>query len=231
LKLRPWDFPDAPQAQAKELFAQICHCNSYQVAVTPSCSYAITTAAANLSVAPDEDIVVMEDHMANVLPWQAKATHTGARLVMSLRRDNVDPTATLLDHITSRTAVVAAAPCGWTDGAKVDLGAISRKCREHNAALVVDATQCIGAQPFDIQKLGADFVACSVHKWLLGLYSFAFLYAADKYHGEVGMTWHELSSSDYVAYSDDGIIIEHHDRNRVGSTGIAFALLLDFSFC
>lgn len=88
-------------------------------------------------------LLCFQDHMANVLPWQAKAshmyvlpavtisvwllyqaTHTGARLVMSLRRENVDPTATLLDHITSRTAVVAAAPCGWTDGAKVDLGAV-----------------------------------------------------------------------------------------------------------
>lgn len=74
---------------------------------------------------------------------------------------------------------------------------ISRKCKRYGAALVVDATQCVGAMPLDFTALGADFVACSVHKWLLGLYSFAFLYARDKYH--------------------KGTVLEHHDRNRVGS--------------
>ena len=46
----------------------------------------------------------------------------------------------------------------WTDGTPLDLVAIGNACREHGTALVVDATQSIGALDFDVSKIQPDFV-------------------------------------------------------------------------
>jgi hypothetical protein len=45
-------------------------------------------------------------------------------------------------------------------------------------ALVVDATQSLGAVPFDLRSSPVDFLAASVHKWLFGAYGLSCLYVA-----------------------------------------------------
>jgi hypothetical protein len=69
------------------------------------------------------------------------------------RRLPATATRAILRSIDARTAVVCAPPCGWTDGEVIDLAAIGRACRRVGAALVVDATQWVGAMPFDVREV------------------------------------------------------------------------------
>ncbi|MGT2480259.1 aminotransferase class V-fold PLP-dependent enzyme [Methylobacterium oryzae CBMB20] len=46
------------------------------------------------------------------------------------------------------------------------------------AALVIDATQAVGAAPVDVARWRPDFLAFPTYKWALGPYGLAFLYAA-----------------------------------------------------
>ena len=87
----------------------------------------------------------------------------------------LERTAAILPHIDpDTTAAVAVPPCHWCTGAAVDLVAVGVKCRSGKGSnsgnrrpfLIVDGTQSIGAQPFDVAEVQPDFVACSVHKWL-----------------------------------------------------------------
>ena len=210
MKLRPWTFGDADLPRAKELFASHLggSASAADVAVTPSAAYAISTVAANTPLSPGDEVLLLEEHYASVLPWQHAAASAGATVVPVPRRPAADVTAALIDAITERTAVVTAAPCGWTDGALVDLVAVGTACRAVGAALVLDATQWVGAMPLDLDAIQPDAVVVSVHKWLLGLYSFAFLWLAPE--GAVGRALGSQSAR-------SGVPLEHHDRNRIGS--------------
>eukprot|EP01045_Picozoa_sp_COSAG04_P013612 COSAG04_NODE_975_length_9058_cov_11.488894_6_plen_150_part_00 len=90
----------------------------------------------------------------------------------------------VLSRINSATAVVAVAPNFWLDGARLDLAAVAARSREVGAALVVDATQSVGAVPFDVAEIQPDFMMVAGYKWMLCPYRLAFLYAAPQYHAE-----------------------------------------------
>jgi selenocysteine lyase/cysteine desulfurase len=73
---------------------------------------------------------------------------------------------------------VALAPCHWTNGARLDLVAIGRACRAVGATLVVDASQALGAVPFDIAAVQPDFLVAAGYKWLLCPYGVGVMYVA-----------------------------------------------------
>jgi selenocysteine lyase/cysteine desulfurase len=68
--------------------------------------------------------------------------------------------------------------CHWTDGSRIDLEALGERARAVGAALVIDATQSLGAAPLDVRQVQPDFLVAATYKWLLGPYSMGFLYAA-----------------------------------------------------
>jgi selenocysteine lyase/cysteine desulfurase len=197
-KAHPWatsdqifDKANADVEQLRGMFAQMIGATADDIAITPSTSYGIATAAANLAVKPGQAIVVLEQQFpSNFHPWRQLASDTGARLTQVTRPSDSDWTSAILAQLGPDTApdtapdaatnpaIVALPPCHWTDGARIDLVAIGARCREIGAAFVVDATQYIGAAPLDIAAIQPDFLTCSGYKWLLCPYTLAFLYAA-----------------------------------------------------
>ena len=69
----------------------------------------------------------------------------------------------------------------WTDGTLFDLAAIGERCREVGAALVVDATQSVGALDFDVQAVQPDVLIVATYKWLLGPYSLSLAYFGPRF--------------------------------------------------
>ncbi len=182
-KAQPWrlgnfEFEEEP-ARAQTLFAKLIGAQAQDIAIVPATSYGIATAAANLPTKAGQCIVLLEDQYPNnVLPWIEKAERDGAELVFVARGEGDDLTAGILDAIDERTAIAALPHCFWTDGTLIDLAAIGRRCREVNAALVIDATQSVGALPFDVTEIQPDFLVVSGYKWLLCPYTMGFLYVA-----------------------------------------------------
>src|SRR5262249_13699199 len=87
-----------------------------------------------------------------------------------------DWTSVLLSFIDASTGIVAVPQCHWTDGGLIDLEAVAAACRGVGAALCVDATQALGALPFDVKRIDPDFVGVASYKWLLGPDRLGFLY-------------------------------------------------------
>lgn len=171
--------------------------NPTRIAIIPSASYGAAIAARNLPVRPDDNIVILQDQFpGNVYTWQEKASATGAELRTVRPKSHgavkgKDWNERILDHMDNNTAIVSLPHVHWADGTVFDLIAISERARELDAALVVDATQSLGALPFDTKKIRPDVLIAAGYKWLLGPYSIGAAYFNSRFDQGVPLeeTW------------------------------------------
>lgn len=184
-KARPWaisapDFFDESE-RVRALFARLIGAGTDDIAIIPSVSYGLATVAANIAVEPGQTIVLLaEDFPSTALTVMDLARRSGARLVTVERPEDGNWTPALLAAIDEATALVCSPHVHWTDGGRIDLVAVGKKCRAVGAALVLDTTQSLGALPLDLAAIDPDFMVATAYKWLLGPYSIGFLYAAPR---------------------------------------------------
>ncbi|MEK9752206.1 MAG: aminotransferase class V-fold PLP-dependent enzyme [Rhodospirillaceae bacterium] len=203
-KYHPWDI-DLAQAPAEAerlrgLFAALIGAGAGDVAIVNSTSYAVETAARNVALGRGRKVVVLEDQFpSNVLSWRHLAAERGAALHFVPRPGDCDWTRAVLEALDGTVDAAALPPCHWSDGSRLDLVAIGRRCRELGVALVIDGTQAIGAMPFDVKEIQPDFVACSAYKWLLCPYTLGFLYAAPHRQSGTPIEFHRWNHADVAA--------------------------------
>lgn len=204
-KAQPWtvavdDF-FGPVARLRELVAGFLDDDRDGVALVPSVSYGVATAAANLAVEAGDVLLLEEQFPSNVYAWRRYARRRGGEVVSV-------PTTRLLDAIRPGIGVVAVESCHWTDGTPVDLVAAGEAARRVGAALVVDVTQSLGAVPFVHHEVRPDVVVGALYKWLLAPYGGAFLWVAPHLReGEpLELNWISRAGSEdfagLVAYTD-----------------------------
>jgi selenocysteine lyase/cysteine desulfurase len=185
-KGRPWTieppdfFTDSEAVRA--LFAQLINASADDVALIPAVSYGLAQAAHNIPLGRGKKILALaEEFPSNVYPWMDLAERCGGEVAFVPRPDDDDWTAALLARMDASVGVVAVPHCHWTDGGHIDLEQVGARCRRIGAAFCVDATQSLGALPFDVERIDPDFVAVGAYKWLLGPYSTGFLYVAPRW--------------------------------------------------
>lgn len=209
-KAHPWgSFREDAAAECETLrglYARLIGASERDIAIVPSTSYGIATAAANLPVARGQKIVVLQDQFpSNYHAWVYLALDKGAELVTVPRPADGDWTSAILERIDGSTAIAAVPPCHWTDGSLVNLQPIGERCRAVGSAFVIDATQACGARPIDVRKLRPDFLAASGYKWLLCPYTLSFLYAAPHRQNGRSLEHHRTNSA------NDGRAMGEHD--------------------
>ncbi len=84
--------------------------------------------------------------------------------------------ADLLGKVRKDTALVCVNHASNVTGTIQDIASIAEGCREKGVPLLVDAAQTAGALEINCNELGADFLAASGHKGLLGPQGTGFLY-------------------------------------------------------
>lgn len=211
--ITPDDFFDVPE-RVRETFAGLISGNAKDVALFPSVSYGIATAARNLHPVTGQNIVVLHEQFpSNVYTWMRLAEESGADL-RTVYRPAADTLSdvheawneAILSAIDVSTAIVAVPIVHWADGTLFDMAAIRRRCDRFGAALIVDGTQSIGALPFSVASVRPDALITAGYKWLFGPYSCAL--------GWMGPRFAE------------GVPIEENWINRKGSE--QFAGLVDY---
>jgi selenocysteine lyase/cysteine desulfurase len=182
----PWTL-DSYQwfGQAEDLraaVARLMDADADGIALVPAVSYGIAIAAANTPLAAGQNVVVLDRQFpSNVYAWRELAEVRGAELRIA-RKDPADSwTEAVLDAIDDDTAIVAVPNCHWTDGALVDLVRVGERARAVGAALIVDASQSLGAYPISVEEVQPDFLVSVGYKWQLGPYGLAYLYASPKW--------------------------------------------------
>lgn len=185
-KLNPWTITPADffteSESVRGLFAKLVNATADDVALVPSVSYGMAVAANILPLKKGQNVLTLaEQFPSNVYPWIEKAKAVEARFVSIPRPGDDDWTARVLERIDSDTGIVALPHCHWTDGGLLDLVAIGAACRKVGAALCIDATQSMGVMPFDVQAIQPDFLVAGGYKWLLGPYTYGYLYVAPRW--------------------------------------------------
>jgi selenocysteine lyase/cysteine desulfurase len=219
-KAHPWEItPDKFFTGADEFratAAQLVGCSADDIAIVPSASYGVATAARNLPLKKGQSILVLaEQFPSNYYPWQRRAAETGASLKVvpwPSDKDN-DWTAAVLDSLTADVAIAALPHVHWTSGGRLDLVRIGEACRKLGAALALDLTQSLGALPFSVAGLQngvqPDFAVAASYKWLLGPYSVGLLYVAPKWQQGMPLeeNWIQRSNahdfSSLILYAED----------------------------
>ena len=188
----------------KPLFAQLLNAPDPQrVALIPSVSYGMATVARNLKARPGQRVVMVEGEFpSDVFAWEGVCREQGLQTVVVHAPEGQEGRGKrwnerLLDAITPGTALVVLSPVHWADGTRFDCEAVSRRCRDVGAWLVLDGTQTLGSMPFDIQKIQPDAVVAGGYKGLMGPYS-------------QGLAW-------FGAAFDEGSPLEENWINRAGS--------------
>src|SRR5512132_1218799 len=218
-RARPWLtgggdwFTEVEERRA--LFAELAGVDRGGVALVPATSYGLAVAAANLTARPGQRVLVLaEDYPSNRYTWQRFAGRTGASLVAAERHDGQSWAEAVLEELDERAAVVAVLATHWTDGGAVDLAAIAAKARAAGAALVVDASQALGAMPLDLDAIRPDYLVTVGYKWLLGPFALGYLYVAERHREGVPLeeNWiSRLGSEDFSA------LVNYQDRYQPGA--------------
>lgn len=186
-KARPWAHERSEAGvwaeRARAAAAGLIGAGVDDVAIMGSVNHAIATAAFNLQVAPGRRVLrVAQEYPSQCHAWDRLAAEGGLVVDTVPRPSDGDWTAALLEAIARPGApalgIATLTPLHWSDGAVIDLERLAPAVRAAGAALVVDATQAVGAVPVDVSRLQPDFLAFPTYKWVLGPYSLAFLYAA-----------------------------------------------------
>jgi len=182
------DFFDLPQ-QLKEQFAALVDApDPNNMAIIPSVSYGIASAAANIKLHKGDEILMVDEQFpSNVYSWKRLADRDNAHLKIvkppvSSKGRGASWNKAILEAINEKTAVVAMCHAHWADGTLFDLKAIRKKTKAVGALLILDGTQSIGALPFSVRELEPDALICGGYKWLMGPYSLGVAYFSDYFN-------------------------------------------------
>jgi len=133
------------------------------------------------AVSPEKDQNVVSTEIvfpSTVYPWQRVANSTGCEIRLAKEKSNFIHTDDIIALIDLHTAVVCISHVEYGNGQTFDLQLLAEAAHEHDALLVVDATQSAGAIPIDVQSCPVDVLISGAYKWLCGPFGAAFMYVA-----------------------------------------------------
>ena len=150
-----------------------------ELALTESTSDAISALAAAVDWHPG-DVVVRTDleHPAGILPWQRAARKHGVEVrVLETTDGRVDHDA--YAEAVADARLVCFSSLSWNYGTRLPVAELVDIAHDADCEVLVDAVQSAGQTPMDLDAWGADYVAGSGHKWLLGPWGAGYLYVRE----------------------------------------------------
>ena len=183
----PWTldaaFASGQHERARTAAARLINADPADIALIPSISYGVATAAKILTVEPGTRIIVLEnDHSSPVLEWQTRADAQGFIVETVRQPDDGDWTSAVLAAIERPGAppvsLASISSVHWSDGGLIDIEQVGAVLRQRGARFLIDATHSAGVLALDVRALDPDFLVFPTYKWVLGPYGRAFLYVA-----------------------------------------------------
>ncbi|MBU6498152.1 MAG: aminotransferase class V-fold PLP-dependent enzyme [Rhodospirillales bacterium] len=192
-KGQPWtlapEFAAGIHERTRRAAAALINADPEDVAIIPSVSYGVATAAKTLTVPRGSRVLVLaEDHSSPVLEWMTRAPDQGFVVEIVAQPGDGDWTAAVLAAIARPgppVSLASIASVHWSDGGVIDLASVAAALRAQGAALLVDATHSAGVLPLDVKTLDPDYLVYPTYKWVLGPYGRAFLYVARRHQGGI----------------------------------------------
>jgi selenocysteine lyase/cysteine desulfurase len=188
----PWTldaaFANGQHERARAAAARLINADPADIALIPSISYGVATAAKVLTIDRGTRVIVLEnDHSSPVLEWQTRADAQGFVVETVCRPDDGDWTSAVLAAIERSGAppvsLASISSVHWSDGGLIGIEKVAAALRQRGASFLIDATHSAGVLTIDVRRIDPDFVIFPTYKWLLGPYGRAFLYMARRHQG------------------------------------------------
>lgn len=158
------------------------------IAIIPSVSYGISTAARNIAFNKGDEIIVLDEQFpSNFYMWKQLEKEMGV-VVTTITAPPIGAgrgtlwNEAILNAISNRTKVVSIPHVHWTDGTLFDLKSIRDRTNRVNAYLIIDGTQSVGALPFSVREIKPDALICAGYKWLMGAYGLGVAYFGNRFN-------------------------------------------------
>lgn len=167
----------AVQAVRKSIATLLGADDPRRVVLTASATHALNQAIHGVLRPGDHVVTTAVEHNSVLRPlryWesrrQVEVTQVGCDASGRISADEV------LSAVRPHTRLVAVSHASNVTGAVQPIAPIGRGLVDHPALLLIDAAQSIGHERVDVAELGADLVAASGHKGLLGPLGTGLLY-------------------------------------------------------
>jgi selenocysteine lyase/cysteine desulfurase len=193
-KGKPWTlaagFAGEQHERARLAAARLINADAADIALIPSISYGVATAAKLLTIGRGTRVIVLEnDHSSPVLEWRTRAEAQGFSVETVASPGDGDWTSAVLAAIEKPGAppvsLASISSVHWSTGGLIDVDKIGAALRRQGAKFLIDATQSAGVLAMDVKRLDPDFVIFPTYKWLIGPYGRAFLYVARRHQDGV----------------------------------------------
>ena len=207
----PWTldagFANRQHERARLAAAALINADPADIALIPSISYGVATAAKLVTIARGSRVLVLEnDHSSPVLEWQTRAGAQGFVIETVRQPDDGDWTSAVLAAIERPGAppvgLASISSVHWSDGGLIDIDTVGDALRRQGAIFLIDATQSAGVLSMDVKRLDPDFVIFPTYKWLLGPYGRAFIYIASRHHDGIPLEQTAFGRRDVRAEND-----------------------------
>ena len=165
------------------------------VALVKNTSEGLSLIAWGLDWQAGENVIAArQEFPSNRIVWQSLAER-GVECRLADLEAAESPEAAITALADERTRLISVSAVQYASGLRMDLEALGRFCRERGILFCVDAIQQVGALPFSVQAVHADFAAADGHKWMLGPEGLGFLYCRAELRERIALRqygWHMM---------------------------------------
>jgi selenocysteine lyase/cysteine desulfurase len=185
----PWEYWSDRNEAARQAFAGLVNAEPSEVAVTTSLSAGVSALASALDFSGERNKVVVSDFEFPTVAqiWHAQEKR-GAKVVHVPAAGNQIPLSRFADAIDEQTLIVSISHVCFRNGTMLDIKSIIDMAHAKGALVLVDSYQALGTTPIDVKKLGVDFLAGGVLKYLLASAGLAYLYVRKELLGSLQPT-------------------------------------------
>ncbi|MCF6218849.1 MAG: aminotransferase class V-fold PLP-dependent enzyme [Gammaproteobacteria bacterium] len=168
-----------------------------EIALLKNTSEALSVIAYGLEWQQGDNIVSSDQEFpSNRIVWQSLKNQG-----VELRKANLEPSDSpeqaLIDQCDRKTQLLTVSSVQYASGIKLNLKMIGDYCHANGVLFCVDAIQSLGAHPFDVQAINADFVMADGHKWMFGPEGLALFYCRREHINTLKLNqygWHMVEA-------------------------------------
>lgn len=195
------------QEALRSAYARLLGCEAGEVALTTSTSEGLGRVLAGLPLGPGDEILTSDQEHPGLLGPLLAARARGARI-------RAAPLASISEHVSSATTLIACSHVGWISGELSDPGLAGV-----DVPVVLDGAQSAGAVPVDVRALNCAAYAAAGQKWLCGADGTGLLYVAPELFERMTAV-----APSYISFADASLGLEstlHEDARRHDTPSLA----------
>lgn len=163
-------FYDAEIERVRGRAARLMGAAADEIAFVKNTTEGLGIVAAGIDWKRGDRVVTCDlEYPSNVYPWW-NLHKRGVETVMLRGYDGRLPIESVQAALEStRVRLLALSSVEFGSGARNDLEALGRLCRERGVLFCVDAIQSLGCLDLNVERCGIDFLSADGHKWLLSM--------------------------------------------------------------